>query len=71
MDRVGLRRDAHHLRAAPGDRADIGFLLAVLVDHELFGGIDLGHRVGDFEVEDMAERFSRSECSVLLKILPP
>ena len=51
MDGVVLRRHAHHLRAAPGDRAHIGFLLAVLLDHQLLGGVDLGDRVGDFEVE--------------------
>src|SRR6185369_3774494 len=53
VDGVALRRDAHHLRAAPGDRADIGFLAAVLLDHLLLGGDDLGNRIGDFEVEHL------------------
>ena len=51
MDGVGLRRDAHHLRAAPGDRADIGLFLAVLLQHQFLGGVDLGDRIGDLEVE--------------------
>ena len=53
MDGVALRRDAHHLRAAPGDRADIGFLLAVLLDDQLLGGVDVVDRIGDFEIEHL------------------
>ena len=53
MDRVALCRNAHHFGAAPGDRADIGFLLAVLVDHELLGGVDLGDGIRNFEIEDI------------------
>jgi hypothetical protein len=53
MDGVGLRRDAHHLRTAPGDRAEIGIRQVVLVDHELFCGIDLGNRIRDIEVENV------------------
>ena len=51
MDGVVLRRDAHHLRAAPGHRPHIGVLLAVLRDDEILGLDDLLDRVGDFEVE--------------------
>src|SRR4029079_5639715 len=50
---VGLRGDTHHFGAAPGNRANVGFFLAILVDHELFRGIDLGDGVGDFEVENI------------------
>ena len=57
MDGVGLRRDAHHLRAAPGDRTHIGFLLAVLLQDEFLGGVDLGGGVGDLEVEHVGGAF--------------
>ena len=33
--------------------AHIGVLLAVLLQHEPLGGVDLGDRVGDFEVEHL------------------
>ena len=51
VDPVVLRRHAELLRAAPRDRADIGVLLAVLLHHQALGGVDLGDRIGDFEVE--------------------
>ena len=69
VDLVVLRRHAHHLRAAPGDRPHIGVRLAVLLEHQPLGGVDLGDRIGDFEVEDLRRRFSRSECSVRLEDL--
>ena len=53
VDLVVLRRDAHHFGAAPGDRAHIGVLLAVLLQHQALGGVDLGDRIGNFEVEDL------------------
>ena len=57
MDFVVLRRDAELLRAAPGDRPHIGFFLIVLFQHEPLGGVDLGHRIGDFEIEDFGRAF--------------
>jgi hypothetical protein len=51
VDLVVLRRDAHHLGAAPGDRTHIGVLLAVLLQHQALGGVDLGDAVGNLEVE--------------------
>ena len=53
MDRVRLRRHAHHFRAAPRDRAHIGIRAIVLLDHELLGRVDLGDRIGNLEVEDV------------------
>ena len=47
-----LGRDPDHLRAAPGDRAQIGVRQAVLGAGVLAGLVDLGHREGDFEVQD-------------------
>ena len=49
--RRGLGRDAHHLRAAPGDRAHIGIDKALALQGLAAGGVDLGDRVGDFHVE--------------------
>ena len=49
-----LRRDAHLLRAAPGDRADVAVLVAHLGDHGGLGGVELGRRVGHLEAEDPA-----------------
>ena len=53
MNVVGLRGDAHHFGAAPGHRPDIGIRQVVLVDHELLGGIDLGDRIWNLEIEDI------------------
>src|SRR5262245_26563373 len=53
MDGIALRRNSHHFRPTPGDRTHVGFLLAILVDDKLFGGVDFGDRVGNFEVEDV------------------
>ena len=53
MDFVLLRRDAQLLRAAPGDGAHVGVFLIVAVEHQPLGGVDLGHRIGNFEVEDV------------------
>ncbi len=53
MDSIALRRNPHHFRPAPGDRADVRFLLAVLVDDKLFSGIDFGDRVRNFEIENV------------------
>ena len=50
---VVLRRDAQLLGAAPGDRAHIGLFLIVAVEDQLFGGVDLGHRIGNLEVENV------------------
>jgi hypothetical protein len=44
---------AHHLRTAPGDRAEIGVRQVVLVDHELLGGVDFGDRIRNLEIEDV------------------
>jgi hypothetical protein len=40
-------------RAAPRDRPDVAVGQAVLRGRRLAGLVDLGHRVGDFEVEDL------------------
>src|SRR5262249_37560805 len=53
MDSIALCGDPHHLRPAPGDRTDISFLLAVFLDDELFGSIDLGDRIGNFKVQNI------------------
>jgi hypothetical protein len=53
VDLVALSRNAHHLRAAPGDRAQVGVLLPVLFEHQTLGRVDLGHAVGDLEIEDL------------------
>ena len=49
--RLCLRRDAHHLAAAPGDRPHIG--VGKLVQHEQLAAdrVDLVHRIGDREIE--------------------
>ena len=52
MRRV-LRRDGHHLAAAPGDRAHIAIGLIVLVDDELLRRVELGDGVGNFEIEQI------------------
>ena len=52
MDLVVLGGDAHHLRAAPGERAHIGVGEAVLLQHQRLGGVDLGGRIGHFEIEN-------------------
>src|ERR1700676_4303903 len=57
MDLVVLRRDAELLGAAPGDRPDVGFLLIVLFQNQPLGGVDLRHRIGDFEIEDCGRAF--------------
>jgi hypothetical protein len=54
MDRVVLGRDAHHFRAAPGDRSDVGVGKAVLLEHKRLGGVDLGDGPGHLEIEDAA-----------------
>src|ERR1700687_911764 len=51
MDGIGLRRPAHHLPTSPGNGANIGVRQVILVDHELFGGIDLGDRPWNLEIE--------------------
>jgi hypothetical protein len=51
VDRVVLRRDAHHLRAAPGDRPQIGVGHVIRLQHQRLGGVDLGDRIGHLEVE--------------------
>jgi hypothetical protein len=53
MDGVVHARNRHHLRAAPGDRADIGVLEAVLREAEIFRRVDLGDRIGDREIHDL------------------
>jgi hypothetical protein len=53
MDRVVLRRDAHHLRAAPGDRAHVGVLKPVLGEDQALGRIDLGDRIRNLEIEQL------------------
>ena len=51
MDLAVLRRDAHRLRAAPGERPDIGVDQAVLLQRFGLGGVELGGAVGHFEIE--------------------
>ena len=53
IDRRVLGGDRHHLAAAPGDRAHVAILEAVLVDDELLGLVEFGNRVGDFEIENL------------------
>ena len=53
MNRVVHGGDAELLRAAPGDGPHIGLFLVVAVEHLPLGGVDLGDRVGDLEVEDV------------------
>ena len=53
VDRVTLRRDAHHFRAAPGDRPDIGVGEMVLFQHFGFGGVDLRDAPGELKVENL------------------
>ena len=53
MDFVVLRGNAELLRAAPGDRPHIGVALAVFLQHEALGRVDLGDRIGDFEIEHL------------------
>jgi hypothetical protein len=52
MDLVVLGRDAHHLRAAPGDRPHIGVDETVLLQRLGLGRVDLGGAVGRLEIED-------------------
>ncbi len=56
MDLVVLGRDAHHFRAAPGDRTHIGVDEAVLGERQRLGRVDLGHAPGHLEIEN-ARRF--------------
>ena len=51
VDRGVLRRDGHHLAAAPGDGAHIAGREAVLLDHELLGRLELVDAVGNLEIE--------------------
>ena len=51
VDLGRLRRDAHHLAAAPGDRAHIAIDELVGLDHVAAGLVDLGHAVGDREIQ--------------------
>ena len=53
VDRVVLRRDAHHLRAAPGDRPHIGVGEMVSLQHFGLGGVDLRDAERHLEVEDL------------------
>jgi hypothetical protein len=53
MDGGVLRRDRHHLRAAPGDRADIEIAAAVGVDHLLLGSAQLFGAVGNGEIQQV------------------
>ena len=50
MDLGRLRRDAHHLAAAPGDRPHVAIGELVGLDRVAAGLVDLGHAVGDGEV---------------------
>ena len=51
MDLGRLRRDAHHLAAAPGDRPHVAVGELVGLDRVAAGLVDLGHAVGDGEVQ--------------------
>ena len=70
MNFVVLRRDAHHLRPAPGHRPHIGIGLAVLFQHETLGHIDLGDRVGDVEVEELGRPLQPFRMLCALEDLP-
>ena len=48
-----LRRHAHHFRAAPGDRPDIGVGEIVSLQHFGFGGVDLRDAPGQLKVENL------------------
>ncbi len=52
MDRAGRRRNAHHLRSAPGDGTDISVGQIVPPQHLRLGGVDVVDGPGDFEIED-------------------
>ena len=59
VDGVLLRRDPHHLGAAPGDGAHIAVLDAVAAADFPAGGVDLGDGPGDRETE-LARRFEQT-----------
>jgi hypothetical protein len=53
VDGVVLRRHAHHLRPAPGDRTHIGIALPVFRENQALRRVDLGHRVRDLEIQNL------------------
>jgi hypothetical protein len=53
VDPVALGRDAHHLRAAPGDRADIAVDDVVGGQHVAVGLVELGLAERDDHVHDL------------------
>jgi hypothetical protein len=57
VDGVGRRRHAHHLRPAPGDRAQVGVGQLVRLDHQPLGGVDFGDRIGNFEIKNVCRTF--------------
>ncbi len=52
VDAVVLGRNAHHLGAAPRDRADIGIGKALHAQQVAAGIVDLSHRIGNCEAEE-------------------
>ncbi len=56
VDSVVLGGNAHHFRAAPGNRPNIGVGKALLLQQRAAGIVDLGDAVGNVEAED-AGRF--------------
>ena len=52
MDLVVLGRNAHHFRAAPGDRPQIGVDETVLGEREGLGRVDLRRAPGNLEIEN-------------------
>jgi hypothetical protein len=52
MNLVVLRRDPERLRATPCQRTHISVFLIILLEDESLGGIDLGNRIGNFEIQN-------------------
>src|ERR1700747_66779 len=52
MNLVALGRHAQSFRTAPSDGTHIGVLLIVFFEHQLLGGVDLGHRIGNIEIQN-------------------
>ena len=52
MNFVALRGNAQRFRAAPGDWTHISIFLIVPVENKLFGGVDLGDRIGNLEIQN-------------------
>ena len=72
MDRVVLRRHAHHLRSAPGDRPHVGVGEIVAPQGLGLGRVDLVDSPRESRSRGCEPNsFSRRECSADLKMRPP